>query len=704
MFCQKCGRKLEDDAKFCTGCGSKFELKETYAQPQPQQQAQPQFQSVQPSVPVMQNQQTAVKEKKKGGKKPLVIVIVILLVLAIAGGVAAFLLSGGDKTGEAAAGEGSSQQEDEVVPEINEDFVLYAKQNSLYIAYTEKNQSLLLTDSIYYDGEDYITRYFIPEVTYYNEKTGYLYFPHEIGKVDYADVFKLSRIKVDSENIVRDSIEVVVDEWINRYSGYSVVDDDSLIVYKTFENDLWYKKLDTDEAAKNIDYDVNGVEIDFEKNNCYYNDDTNVYYLNLETMEKNIVFTVVEGVDYFYVSYVGDSAFVNVNADSYLVDKDGNQKQLPGSGHFEKVGDNYYYIDYSADHYDYLPASLFVTDDWLETDAQIGYGDTGYNEKRIRDEIRRIVAVDELSGGSSDDIYIVEGNDVRLVISDVYSCSNDGTEATSCFKLKAPEKIITVSEIYDYIVDNYDVQSVDDIEDYYVGMAVQSVYDYHYSQYIIVNGVANEINAEEINYIGTDVYYTDDYVYFYMSTGRYYDYEYEYEVDNPAKLYRAPINSDSTLGEYELYSDAGYVTSFSEENVFSARDVEYTDEGTLVWYVGFGELYRNDEFIDSDVAIVYAENYGDDFNKYYDNKALYVKNIKETDTMFRADVYYYDGADSECIVSYAADYEFSTGGTIYCIYNSGTLVRYGADGDEDVSYDVDFVFVPEKTTEWDTIN
>ncbi len=693
MFCQKCGRKLEENAKFCTGCGSKFELKETYAQPQ--QQAQPQFQSVQPSVPVMQNQQTAVKEKKKGGKKPLVIVIVILLVLAIAGGVAAFLLSGGDKTGEAAAGEGSSQQEGEAVPEINEDFVIYAKQNSLYIAYTEKNQSLLLTDTLYYTGEDYVTRYFIPEVTYYNEKTGYLYFPHEIDQVDHLDVFKLSRIKVDSENIVRDSIEVVVDEWISRYSGYSVVDDDSLIVYKTFENDLWYKRLGTNEAAKNIDYDVNNVEIDFEKNNCYYNDETNVYYLNLETMEKKTVFTADE-TSYIGITYIGDSVFVDAGGVDYIVDKDGNKNQLPGTGWVQEVDGKYYYIDYSETDYQQLSASQFVTDDCLESDSLIGAGDVGYNEKCIRDEIRRCVPDVELSAGSKDDIYIIDGNDIRLVISDVYSYSNNGTEATSCFKLKAPEKIITVSEIYDYIVDNYDVQSVDDIENYYVGMAVQSVYDYHYSQYIIVNGVANEINAEEINYIGTDVYYTDDYVYFYMSTGKYYDYEYEYEVDNPAKLYRAPINSDSTLGEYEFYSDAAYVTSFSEGNIFSANDVEFTDEGTLVWYTGFGELYRNGELIDSDVAIVYAENYGDDFNKYYDNKALYVKNIKETDTMFRADVYYYDGSDSECIVSYAADYEFSTSGTIYCIYNSGTLVRYGADGDEDVSYDVDFVFVPEK--------
>ncbi|MCR5673808.1 MAG: zinc-ribbon domain-containing protein [Lachnospiraceae bacterium] len=117
MFCENCGAKLEDDAKFCTECGTPIEYEEASAPapqaPQPVAQPQPAVrpQTVQqPGYPPVQPQPMQPRTAQK--KSPLIpILIAVGVVLVIAIGVGAFFILRGR----------SDKASDEVSEEI-EDF------------------------------------------------------------------------------------------------------------------------------------------------------------------------------------------------------------------------------------------------------------------------------------------------------------------------------------------------------------------------------------------------------------------------------------------------------------------------------------------------------------------------------------------------------------------------------------------------------
>lgn len=685
MFCPNCGNKLEDSAKFCPYCGEKTEqaadipaIPVTDANPEDL------------GYPNLREENTSVApppvKVKKGGKGKAVIIALVVLLVAAAGAVAAIFLLG-DKGGASPA------QGEQV--KINNDCLLYSKDGRLYLTYSENNQKKLLSTDFAHGGADSFARdTVLPCSTYYNEETGYLYFPDKMKKEDYTVKYRLSRIKLDPENIEASAVEAVVDDWINYGGGYRVSPDDSLIIYKNDDNDLYYRNLGTEEEAQRLEKEISNLIVDFDKNHCYYNDDTEVTYVNLETMEKKVIFSDSAN-SYIYIDYAGDSVMLRANDETYLLDKNGDKTYLSKGGYMQQIGDKYYYIDYSGYEDAERPAAtLFVTDDCLDADSKLTAADEGYNEKLIRDRIRNIVSYETIYAYATDEIYLIEGGEAELVMSDVSSYSQGGTEATSCYHYNDPSKIITVSEIYSFIGKRYpNVMKGAVVEDYYVTAAILNAYENHKVHYIIVNGVASVIDADDINYIESDVWYGEDCVYFCMSTGSYTD-EDGYDMYNPAKIYKAAVNANNTLGQYELVSE-GSITFLDGENLFYHGELE-TDEDSdeWSWYTYYGDLYKNGTLIDNGVYICYAESMTDDFNEYRGGKVLYVKNLELDEESYTADLYYYNGTESVKLEKEVDDYELSAGGAVYYL-DDGEFIRYGAEGNTTVDSDVDFLFAAE---------
>ena len=677
MFCEKCGKQIETGAKFCPCCGYAFQqapATDTMLNEAPEVSSAP----VKSDTPA----------KKKGGKGKAIIIALVVLIIAAAGAVAAIFFLG-DK----------GQQPDNAVA-INRDHLLYAKDNCLYLTYNENNETILLSDDFYYYGMNRYIKENIPGVTYYNEATGYLYFPHEISADDYIMNYKLSRIKLDPDNIDKYEVETVVDEWIGYGKDYSVSPDDSLILYFNTNGDFYYKNLGTDEEAQRLEKNVERAYVDFEKNNCYYNDETEVTYLNLETMEKKIVFS--SGADgYMYMNYAGDCVIVHAYNENYLIDKNGDKTYISsGNGYIDQVEDRYYFISNDYDSNDYgFDASLFVEDDCYEADSKIGENDSEYWGRIVRDEIREIVRTSTVYSYACDDIYLIEGNEAKLIADNVASYSQAGTVPAGCYRYPAPSKLVTISEIYDEILRRYyDMYSPYDINDYYVTTVIDEAYTKEQLHYIVVGDVLNEIKAEGLNYIADNLWFSDNYVYFEMSIGSYTD-ENGYEMNNSTKIYRAPVNGDNTLGQYELVSGVeGGITFLSGDNVFhhgklEENGQEYYEE--WYWYTYCGNLYMNDELIDSDVSIVYADVWsGDSFNKYGEGCVLYVKNSKESDRGTTADLYFYNGAEAVKLEKQISDYELSDGETAYYL-DEGDFIRYNAEENITIDSGVDFIFKAE---------
>ena len=699
MFCPNCGNKLEDGAKFCAYCGEKLEEAENIpaipvdeATPEelntpPVTWGAPEEAKAEPDTadtPAPVYPEPNAKEKKKGGKGKIAIIVVAVL-LVIAAAVAAVLLLGGKK------GETPAPVEE---VKITNDCLLYSKDGRLYLTYAENNQHILLSMDFAHDGAEAFARNTVlPEATYYNNETGYLYFPDKIVKRNYDVEYRVSRIKLDSENIEGATAESVIDDWIAYGGSYKVSPDDSMVIYKNSDDNLYYKNLGTDEAAQRIEKNVATVVVDYGKNLCYYNDDSEVFYLNLETMESKTIYTLRNG-NYIYLEYAGDSVMVRDSGSNYLVDKDGNKTYLSEGGYMQNVGDKYYYIDYSdSQDMEKINASYFVTDDMRKTDTDASVAEEFDAARNLRNRIRSIVSWAGLYVYTTDDIYLVEGNTTRLVIADVTSNSQMGTEATACYKYGDLSGVITISEIYNYIVEHYpNALNSGTVEDYYVTSAISSAFDKHIEYYIIIDGVANEIKADNLNYITTDLWYAEDYVYFCMSTGTYLD-DNGYEMSNDVKIYKAEIKNDNTLGRYELVCEGG-ITYLDGENLFSHGELELDDDDDnyeWYWYSFYGDLYRNGTLIDEDVYICYAESMGDDFNKYRGDEVIYVKDLEMTEDSYVADVYYYNGVKSVKLGSEAEDYEFSKGGAAYCL-EDGNLIRYTEEGRGIVDSDVDFLF------------
>jgi hypothetical protein len=92
MYCYKCGKQCQDDARFCTRCGANISVGILNGQPMPPRQAPPQFYRPpvpQTSVPTVYIYRDATVPKQGSFKAPLW----ILLLLSLLGLVIYFSIS-----------------------------------------------------------------------------------------------------------------------------------------------------------------------------------------------------------------------------------------------------------------------------------------------------------------------------------------------------------------------------------------------------------------------------------------------------------------------------------------------------------------------------------------------------------------------------------------------------------------------------------
>ena len=101
MFCRNCGKKLDDDALFCSDCGTKVEKILTAAQAPKAEAQAPKAEAQAPKAEVQApkaeeaKKEKSKKEKSKKGSKAGVIIVLILLVLAAGGAAGWYLTSPG---------------------------------------------------------------------------------------------------------------------------------------------------------------------------------------------------------------------------------------------------------------------------------------------------------------------------------------------------------------------------------------------------------------------------------------------------------------------------------------------------------------------------------------------------------------------------------------------------------------------------------
>lgn len=66
MFCEKCGKKLEDGVKFCPSCGNRVEIPEN-------------------QTDTVHEQPEKSKKSRKKSKLPLVLIVVLAIILIVGG-------------------------------------------------------------------------------------------------------------------------------------------------------------------------------------------------------------------------------------------------------------------------------------------------------------------------------------------------------------------------------------------------------------------------------------------------------------------------------------------------------------------------------------------------------------------------------------------------------------------------------------------
>ena len=681
MFCPNCGKQLEDSSKFCPYCGEKTGQASVEDIPAITVESTPENLRSEPTtesapvkaeppvadIPVPVHPVQNAEKKKKGGKGKAVIIALVVLIVAAAAAAAVFFL--GDK----GAADGDQAGGDAAVEEYD-GFVLYIKDNDLYISFTDSNTNALIMENVIPDGaERYQYQYNFSRDCYYKKETGYLYYSQMVIEDGYY-LSNLCRVKIDGETV--GEYELLA-ENISRFEPSYISPDDSKIFY-TKNGDL-YMRHKEHTILESEDSWI--VAVDYENDICYYSEnDTELHFITLSSRRTG---TVYESDDWLTASYVGDGyVVVEDGYDTILVDREGNLSYPISSGndggYISKYKDGeYYYISYS-----YLTryVSDYVSDDCKEADALIGPDDAGYEEKYIRDSIRKAVNGREEMNLSNYEIYhIKDGKFVRIA---------DGASDTAMYSdliayndYTGITQVITISEIY---AELEKLGKLGSFGVYDVREVIRYALEKKAAKFIVYKG---EVSPADDGY-----YYISDVVYNEENNMIYYHADGEMYVDGDftgtSYAYKAEIGADNKLtGITVVVEGADNISDLIGDELVAFKNMEF-DENR---YIGVGDLYVGEAFVDSDVDISYLEGPISFFGCAEDGLVIYTKNNNFSE--FECELYCYENSGKRLLAEDVASY-IVTGNTLCYYVADGKLMRHDSEAVLD-SGNVMHVFLPE---------
>lgn len=592
ITCPKCNRELNDEAKFCDGCGTQFF--ETIFCPHCGNKTSTEFTYCQSCGAAINEEQPVVipPEKKSFPKKALVfagigIAVIVVLILAIS------LFSGGkSKT----------------------DFALYLKDNEIVFSDLKKDGKAWELTSRLVDTEDVDNEelsYAADDLgmyTFVSENGKYIFFPDKVSNnglgIYYKELAKpeADAIKVDSDiefytvntastlvtylkgdecDLYQYSLSTDTKDKIGSEVEYfKVSDDGAKIFYSNSDGDLYLKdgKKDKEKIASEV-YSVEYLSDDFQT--VYYKKDDSLYKQTVGEDRIKIasevyrVIQIYETGELYYLTYRNnDTPLMNyVNDDKKAEDAALIEPNYPS---FPEAPDYPYWSDYETDaEYDAAYAAYEAWEEECERIENEYYAEMqAYWAKEKRDELRESLKEEtlDLSGYP---LCFYNGIDTTVITDELvgeyyFDYTYADNEPVIAYEAYNPSAIkrVKLSE----------VDSLYDLEE-----SVESAMRTSTERYIAVKDVATPVEQEkeardfEINSDGTVVYYIDDIP----------------DDKNYGSLYRISI-ADGIVGKAEVY----------DTDVYTGNCYFVTDD-TFAYYKDYksdsAELYVNKTRIDYDV-------------------------------------------------------------------------------------------------------
>jgi len=615
--CPNCNKELNDDAKFCAGCGA--QIYETIFCPHCGKQTSTAFafcQSCGASIaeqPAKEQPAAVPKEKKKFPKKAIIfagigVAVVAALVVVI------LLFSGGG---------GKAQN----------NYALYLKDNEIFFTDLRNGSEAWQLTSRLVDAknvpDEYLARagYPLGICTYISEDGKYIFFPDKVGRDDdgfslyYKEVAKpkAEAIKIDSDvntytvnasattvtylkgegnlyqyKIGEDSKEKIASE----VRIFRVSDDGNKIIYLNSDDSIYLKIAGTEKQK--LASDVSSLEHVTE-------DFTTVYYVKDGSLYKQVkdedkvkiasdIYRVLKIYDSGEIYYL-TSESQEISLMDYVTDdmKDADASITePFYPSFPSPPSYPYWWEYATDaEYDAAYAAYEEAYKAWETECDRMENEyyaalEAYNAKEYRDSLRAALEQETLEQANYS-LCFYNGTE-EIVITDAFV----GDYEYSDYTVASDAPVISYKAYNQSSLEKVKLSEIESIYD--IKNMVEAALFSSSERYIAVKGTATVVELEKeadyfrINSSGTVAYYIDD-----IPADK-----------NHGELYRISI-SDGVVGKPELYDSdvfAAYCYFVSDNELQYFKDIKD----------GMGELYINKNLIDYDVSI-YSVDVDSDLGK-----------------------------------------------------------------------------------------
>lgn len=365
--CVKCNAEIEDDAKFCTNCGSVVEStaeKEKTANDSAsaiaEQQIQQDLAAGAEGAQVLNNQQNTEKKKRRFSPKVAIISAAGLIVVCILVIVIYKVIGSGKVEG-----------------------ILYLKGEDLKYGTGKEEDTYKVTDN--YDGSTIFSRelysgWDAQDRVKYSEDHRFVYFPIEEDGSSYTYCWRdLDRVDKDDE--------VEVDEDISSSRAHLSKDGSKFFYTKDYEDKLYVYDRETEEKEKLDEY-VSEFYVNKEGNYLIYRtddlDDIKICELSLKGLSGDSE-TIVKDASIVSVDAEKKQVYYMKDGDLYFKEHGTEEKKLASDvASVKSITDEnlFYFIrEKEVNH----KLSEFISDDLQESDSKLL--DVAYIEEPVEPEV-----------------------------------------------------------------------------------------------------------------------------------------------------------------------------------------------------------------------------------------------------------------------------------------------------------------------------
>ncbi len=700
IYCPKCGKEFEDDAKFCNICGVKLSQEEA-----PEQVAEAQASDGQPAaeeateatteeapaaegevpIPVAWPQQEATAEeaaKKPFPKKLLIwlgagLAALILIIVLIAS------LVGGDKENS---------------------YILYLKDDEMFYSEVGKIKPWQVTDDMLDGDKSYASEMIYGVAGLYPSLSAdgnILFYPDKSSDENalyfrYVNKPKKDAVKIDSDiekYIVNEKANTVIylkgdgslythnlkdkEKIASDIQAFAASPDGKIIYYVSEEDSNLYIKQNKKDAEK-IESNVEKIEfISEDFKTIYYTKEESLYSKKAGKDKEKLlsdihsIYEIYEDGSFYFTKDETEEVKYSAYVEDDMKDADAAMVE-PVYPTYPTYPDYPFSWNYATTE-EYNAAMDNYNAECERLDTEYDAAVEAYNAKidewyakENRDEIREYMET-ETATLYKYALYYYTGKEEKLIC-----------DASSSITAAEEKAVVTYCSVSAGEVKK---QKISELE-YYWDIEVPSSSS-EGTRYVAIKEAATEIDAKDglhfaLNDEGTRLYYLNN----------------ENEEKNTAELYEIVISGNSVKAPALLDSDVSSDEGFGVfgENVYYFKS--YNDEK------GSGDLYKNKNLVDYDVSSDYFGVLDEDGDTAYyltevnsEKERGTLKICKKKSEKIADDVHFcYPLPNGELI--YISDYSDE--------YNKGTLYKYD-DKAKKVDDDVTAIFPVLSTEDLETM-